>query len=119
MRAFNPNMTDYYSYTGQHVHEIIGSTEFSGEHTEQHSHRFAAMSGDAIETRGSHFHNICFHTDSFGTHYHEYGGPSTLAIPTGNGRHVHFANGLTNSADGHTHEFQFVSMINNPTEPNL
>ena len=119
MCIFNPNTTDYYFYTGQHVHEIIGSTESSCEHRASHNHRFATMSGDAIEADGNHFHNICFRTDSYGAHYHEYRGPSTLAIPTGNGRHVHFANGSTNSADGHTHEFQFVSMINNPTESNL
>ena len=119
MCTFNPNMTDYYSYTGQHVHEIVGSTDFSEESHDHHNHRFATMSGNAIEAKGSHFHNICFHTDSYGTHYHEYCGSSTLAIPTGNGRHVHFANGYTNSADGHLHEFQVVSMINHPTDPVL
>lgn len=119
MSNFNPNTADYYSYIGQHVHEIVGSTEFSDEYNDLHNHRFATMSGDAIEADGNHFHNICFRTDSYGAHYHEYCGPSTLAIPTGDGRHVHFANGTVNSADGHTHEFRVASMINNPTEPVL
>lgn len=116
MCNFNPNKTDYYSYTGQHVHEIIGSTAFISECEDCHNHRFAAISGEAVEAEGSHFHNIIFRTDTHENHVHEFFGPSTLAIPTGDGRHVHFANGYTDPSKGHAHNFRVVSMINNPTD---
>ena len=116
MYNFNPNTTDYYSYTRQHVHEIIGSTAFVTGYENCHNHRLAAMSDEAVEAEGSHFHNVIFRTDTHGDHTHEFRGPSTLAIPTGDGRHVHFLNGHTNPSQGHAHEFRVVSMINNPTD---
>ncbi len=116
MCNFNPNTTDYYSCTGQHVHEVIGSTGFIEECENCHNHRFAAMSGDAVEAEGSHFHNVIFRTDTHTNHLHEFCGPTTLAIPTGDGRHVHFINGCTDTSDGHAHEFRVVSLINDPTE---
>jgi len=116
MCNYNPNITNYYSCSGQHVHELIGSTVFSGTCSGCHNHRFAVMSGEAVEAEGSHFHNVSFRTDTHDDHYHEFCGASTLAIPTGDGRHVHFVNGCTGSDDGHAHEFRAVSMINNPTD---
>lgn len=116
MCNYNPNTTDYYSYIGQHVHEIVGSTAFSSECEVCHNHRFAAMTDVAVEAEGSHFHNVIFRTDTHDEHIHEFCGPSTLAIPTGDGRHVHFLNGHTKPSKGHAHEFRVVSMINNPTD---
>lgn len=116
MCNFNPETTDYYSCNGQHVHEILGSTVFAEDCEDCHNHRFASMSGEAIPAQGNHFHNVTFRTDTYEDHYHEFTGPSTLAIPTGDGRHIHFANGCTTSADGHVHEFRVASLINNPAE---
>lgn len=116
MCNFNTNTTDYYSCNGQHVHEIIGSTVFEESCEECHNHRFATMSGEAIPAEGSHFHNVKFHTDTHDNHFHEFCGPTTLAIPTGDGRHIHFIKDCTDEANGHTHEFRVASLINNPTE---
>lgn len=116
MCDFNTNTTDYYSYNGPHVHELTGSTVFAETCEGCHNHRFAAMSGEAIPTKNSHFHNITFRTDTHDDHQHEFRGQSSLAIPTGDGRHVHFANGCTRPADGHSHEFRLVTLINNPTD---
>lgn len=116
MCNYNPNTTDYCTYTDRHVHEFLGSTVFAGACNGCHNHRFAVMSGEPVETNGNHYHNLSFFTDTHDNHSHEYCGSTSLAIPTGEGRHVHFANGCTNSSDGHAHEFQVVSMINNPTD---
>ena len=35
-------------------------------------------------------------------------------IPVGNGRHVHFVEGYTTFNDGHEHEFQFATLIDDP-----
>ena len=116
MKNYNPDTTNYYSCNSQHVHELLGSTVFSGACNECHNHRFVTMSGEAIEADGSHYHNVRFRTDTHDDHFHEFCGASSLAIPTGDGRHVHFANGTTSASDGHVHRFRVTSLINNPTE---
>ena len=113
MGSFNPNTSDYYLDNGQHVHEIIGSTVFAEIHGNDHNHRFATVSDAAIAAEGSHFHNVIFRTDTHDGHYHEFLGPSSLAIPIGDGHHLHFINGCTKSADGHAHEFRNASLLNN------
>ena len=116
MCDFNTNTTDFFTFNGSHTHEIIGSTVNTETCEGCHNHRYATMSGDAIPCRGSHFHRVEFRTDSHDNHFHEFCGNSSLAIPTGDGRHVHFANGCTTSANGHSHEFRFATLINNPSE---
>ena len=49
-------------------------------------------------------------------HNHRFATVSGEAIPVGDGRHVHFANSCTTSADGHTHEFRVATLIDNPIE---
>lgn len=117
MCNFNTETTDYYSCNGQHVHEVIGSTIQAEECEDCHNHRFATVSGEAIEAQGSHYHNITFRTDSHNRHIHEFCGPSSLAIPIGDGRHVHFVKACTTSAeDGHAHEFRVATLINDAVE---
>ena len=116
MSEYNPNTTNYYSYNGQHVHELIGSTVFSDTCSDTHNHRFAAMSGPVVCADGNHFHNVSFSTDTHDIHGHTFCGPSSLALPTGDGRHVHYVDGCTTNDDGHVHLFRVVTMINNPTE---
>lgn len=36
------------------------------------------------------------------------------AIPIGNGKHIHFAKGRTTLNDGHVHNFEFSTLIQNP-----
>lgn len=116
MCNYDTNLTDYYSCQGQHVHEFEGSTVFSGMPDNCHNHRFAAISGEAIPADGSHYHNLSFRTDTYGTHFHEFYGSSSLAIPIGDGRHVHFAKSCTTESDGHTHEFRISTLINDPSQ---
>ena len=113
---YNPNTTDYYSYNGQHVHELLGSTIPSENYLHPHNHRFAVVSGEAVLADGSHYHNVSFRTDSHGSHSHTFSGPSSLALPTGDGRHVHYIDGGTSMEDGHAHRFRVVTMINNPAD---
>lgn len=114
MCKYDTNTTEYYSCYGQHVHEYAGSTVFSESSDHCHNHRFAAVSGEAIPADGSHYHNLDFRTDTCHTHFHEFHGPSSLAIPIGDGRHIHFAKSSTTKSDGHTHEFRTALFINDP-----
>jgi len=52
-------------------------------------------------------------TDFF-DHLHEAGDTTGLQIPVGNDKHIHFACGTTTFDDGHDHEFQFATLIENP-----
>ena len=113
---YNPNTTDYCSYNGQHVHELLGSTIPSENITASHNHCFAAVSGEAVLADGSHYHNVSIRTESHGCHSHMFSGPSSLALPAGDGHHVHYVDGCTTTEDGHVHRFRAVTMINNPTD---
>lgn len=106
----------------KHVHEITGITRIQEERRcdegECHNHRFATVSGEAIQIPGKrdHFHEITFRTDTADGHYHEFCGKSSGAIDVGNGKHVHFVNDFTTKEDGHKHEFQVATLIDSPTE---
>ena len=89
-----------------HVHEILGSTLIAERCNDAHNHRFATVSGKAIECEGSHVHEVCFTTDSYEGHKHEFKGRTCKAIPVGDGRHVHFLKDETENADNHHHDFR-------------
>ncbi|KEI98886.1 hypothetical protein N496_04630 [Clostridium botulinum A2B3 87] len=93
-----------------HVHEFLGSTRLAEIQTDPHDHRFAGVSGEAIRRGNSHIHNINTNTD-FSDHFHIINVTTSPAIPVGNGRHVHFASGVTTFNDGHRHEFIFATLI--------
>ena len=95
-----------------HVHEIQGSTMISG--CNPHNHRFATISGGAIKTCEGHVHEVKFKTD-FAGHYHRFKGVTSNAIPLPNGKHTHFIKSCTSIEDSHKHEFEFSTMIENPT----
>lgn len=99
----------------EHVHEIVGSVMFA-DRNDPHNHRFATVSGEAIECGDSHVHEIKFRTDFYDGHYHEFCGRSSKAIYVGDGKHVHYANAYTECEDGHRHEFQVATLINSPIE---
>ena len=98
----------------QHVHEILGSTLLGNCCREPHNHRFATISGEAIKSGTSHYHNVKFRTDSYEGHYHEFEGKTGPAISVGDGRHIHFLKDNTKFADGHNHEFRVATLIENP-----
>lgn len=99
----------------RHVHEIIGITETNVGCCEGHNHRIATVSGEAIEDRGSHVHEVTFRTDFADGHFHEFSGTSEPATYVGEGKHVHYVNAETDCADGHSHRFQLASLIEEPT----
>lgn len=97
----------------RHVHELQGSVMVA-EEDDPHNHRFCTVTGEAIPYGADdHVHDVCFCTDFYNDHYHEFKGKTGCAIPVGN-RHVHYIDSITTVDDGHRHEFEAATMINNP-----
>ncbi len=79
----------------RHVHEVQGSVEIAEPREEPHNHRFATVSGEAIQINGgNHVHEVTFRTDFYENHFHEFSGKTCGAIPVGD-RHVHFMESVT------------------------
>lgn len=97
-----------------HVHEFLGSTKLAEKGDDRHNHRFAGVSSQVIPQGTSHVHAILTNTDFFKNHHHELGATTGLALPVGNGKHIHFVTGTTTLDDGHVHEFQFATLIEDP-----
>ncbi|ODA40226.1 YmaF family protein [Desulfosporosinus sp. BG] len=97
-----------------HVHEFEGSTKLAEEGEDRHNHRFAGVTSQKIPHAGGHRHAILTNTDFFQNHHHEIGVITGPPIPVGNGKHVHFVEGNSTMDDGHFHEFQFATLIDNP-----
>lgn len=99
-----------------HTHEYEGSVKIAEPKEDPHNHRFACVTGEAILTSDgrSHFHKLNNRTDFYEDHFHKMCDVTGPAIPVGNDRHVHFVDGDTTINDGHQHEFQFATLIDNP-----
>lgn len=97
-----------------HVHEFQGSTKLAKLGADRHNHRFAGVSGSVIPYGNSHVHGVFVNTDFFEEHLHEIATISGPAIEVGGGKHIHFAKNITTVDDGHFHEFQFASLIEDP-----
>lgn len=103
--------------TQTHVHEIQGSVKLAEQGDDRHNHRFATVSSQKIPiTSGGHKHAFMVNTDFF-DHHHEVAGETGPAIRVDNGKHVHFAKGQSTFDDGHSHEFQFATLIDSPLLP--
>jgi hypothetical protein len=101
----------------KHVHELQGSVKFA-EEDDPHNHRFCTVTEEACPVEGGeHIHEVCFRTDYFDGHFHEFRGKTGVAIPVGN-RHVHCIESVTTVNDGHRHEFEAATLIENPIEKN-
>lgn len=98
----------------RHVHEVLGSVMIAEPQEDPHNHRFATVSGEAIQMGNSHVHEVEFRTDFYEDHFHTFRGNSGIAIEVGDGRHVHFVHSQTTIIDGHRHEFRVATLINNP-----
>lgn len=97
----------------RHVHEIQGSVKLAGEGP--HDHRFCTVSEEAIPYgTNDHVHEVCFRTDTFDDHYHEFKGKTGCAIQIGD-RHVHYLESVTSVDDGHRHRFECATLIENPS----
>ena len=99
-----------------HVHEFAGSTRVVDyDNGEEHNHRFAGVTGDAIQCRGSHVHKMVTRTDNYNGHYHVIDVVTGPAIPVGNGlRHIHYVFACTTDREGHNHSFRIGTLIENP-----
>lgn len=105
----------------RHVHEFLGSTRVvdEGEY-DAHNHRFAGVTGDAIECTDSsggvsHNHRIVTRTDNYNDHYHVIDVMTGPAVPVGNGlRHIHYVFACTRDNAGHKHSFRVATLIENP-----
>ncbi|NMB01931.1 MAG: hypothetical protein GX971_10545 [Firmicutes bacterium] len=111
------NNSNYYSTeqfvsTQTHVHEVQGSTMLFD--AIPHNHRFAGMTSEVIPVGDNHIHSFQMNTDFTLLHLHEVGGFTGLAIPVGNGRHIHAASGTSTLNRGHVHEFIFATLIDDP-----
>ncbi|MDF2511103.1 MAG: hypothetical protein K0S04_969 [Herbinix sp.] len=109
----NNNNNNNHRCEQRHVHEIQGSVMIAEAEEEPHNHRFATVSGEAIGNGLDHFHEVKFRTDFFEDHFHEFCGRTSGAIIVGD-RHVHFLESTTTENDGHTHNFRFATLIDNP-----
>lgn len=98
-----------------HVHEFTASTKLAEAGADRHNHRFAGVTGEVIPVGNSHVHEIRLVNTDFLNHHHEVRRIRTgLAIPVGNGKHVHFVRGSTTLIDGHVHRFNFATLIQQP-----
>lgn len=98
----------------RHVHELLGSVKIAEEEENPHNHRFSTVTEEAIPFGSNdHIHEVCFRTDFFEDHFHEFKGKTGGAIPVGN-RHVHFIDSVTTVNDGHRHAFEAATLINDP-----
>lgn len=97
----------------RHVHEILGSVQIAEQHKDPHNHRFATVSGEAIQVGMDHYHEVTFRTDFYEDHFHEFCGKTSGAILVGD-RHVHFLSSATTENECHKHVFKFTTLINDP-----
>lgn len=98
-----------------HKHEVQGSVRIAEQGCDAHNHRFATVSGRAIQMGQSHVHEVEFDTDTYEGHWHEFCGRTTTAYPVGDG-HVHYLESVTAPRDGHCHTFKVITHIEDPIE---
>lgn len=107
--------TENFRPSQRHTHEYEGSVKIAEKPNDPHNHRFAGVTGQAIPIHnGRHFHKLEDNTDFYVDHFHIVADKTGPSIPVGNGRHVHFVEGQTTVNDGHQHDFQFATLIDNP-----
>ncbi|AIY78600.1 hypothetical protein FDC58_17520 [Clostridium botulinum] len=100
-----------------HNHEFESSTSYAkDDECVEHNHRISGVTGPAIKHGKSHVHKIEVFTDTFGDHFHEICDTTGPAIYLSNGKHIHLVKGETTIADGHYHDYYFVTLIQDPTE---
>lgn len=99
-----------------HLHEVQGSVQSTGNDCNAHSHRFATVSCEPIETaNGDHVHQVTFRTDTYNGHYHEFSGRTSGEYEVCEG-HVHYLEGVTSEQACHRHCFRCITHIEDPTE---
>lgn len=104
-----------YRSSNSHNHELLGSVQLPTNNVEAHNHRFAVVTDEAIPICGGddHVHEVCFTTDTYEGHDHEFRGRTGSAIWIGD-RHVHCIDDTVEPERGHVHCFRAVTLINDP-----
>jgi hypothetical protein len=110
---------NYYDYrnnpmsdnSAEHTHEFLGSTYIAETGREAHNHRFSGVSSKSISVPGGHVHEIISNTSFDDMHIHQLRIQTGVQIPAGDGKHIHFAKGMTTNEEGHTHHFKFTTLI--------
>jgi hypothetical protein len=110
----NNDTLKMYQNTQNHVHEIQGSVDIAEPEEDPHSHRFSAISGEAVPDGADHYHEIVFATDFHNEHYHKFYGRTSGSIPVGGNKHVHYLEAETTVNDQHSHNLRFATLIDDP-----
>ncbi|AGX42724.1 YmaF family protein [Clostridium saccharobutylicum] len=112
----NNQYAENYYRIKNHNHEFESSTDYEeDDEGVEHNHRIAGVSGPPIKCGKSHIHKIHVLTDTFDDHFHEICDTTGPAIYIGDGKHIHLIKGTTEEADGHTHDYFFTTLIQDPT----
>lgn len=120
-KILEPNISNKGSIQ-MHVHEFYGSTALGapqGRAELLHNHRFAGISGPAIQTAKGHIHELMAGTDFYFNHYHFIKMYTGLPIPVydDDGKqigHIHSFLGITTVNFMHDHKFKGTTLIEDP-----
>ncbi|WP_026888965.1 YmaF family protein [Clostridium beijerinckii] len=120
------NYNNYGSYNNQnqnqankketHNHEFQSSVDYvKDDEGMEHSHRMAGVTGPSIRYGQSHVHKVMSFIDTSTDHYHEINDTTGPALYLNGKKHVHLLSGKTSYDDGHTHNYYFTTLIEDPT----
>lgn len=99
-----------------HNHEFQSSTDYEKDNEGmEHSHRIAGVTGPSIRYGQSHVHRTNVLIDTSTDHYHEISDTTGPALYLNGRKHVHLLRGTTTYDDGHTHNYYFTTLIEDPT----
>lgn len=124
------NYNNYDSYNNQnnqnqdqankretHNHEFQSSANYEKDNEGmEHSHRIAGVTGPSIRYGQSHVHKVNVFIDTSSHHYHEISDTTSPALYVNGRKHVHLLRGTTTYDDGHTHNYYFTTLVEDPTE---
>jgi len=118
-KSYSEDDNDYeekYYKIEKHNHEFESSTDYARDDEGKiHNHRIAGVSGPPIKYYKSHIHKVYVYTDTFGDHFHKICDTTGPAIYLPGGKHIHLLKGTTSEEDGHTHDYYFTTLIEDPT----
>lgn len=99
-----------------HNHEFQSNVDYEKDNEGmEHSHRIAGVTGPSIRYGQSHVHKVAAFIDTSTDHYHEISDTTGPALYLNGRKHVHLLKGTTSYDDGHTHNYYFTTLIEDPT----
>lgn len=119
------NYGDYYNQNDQnqkqayerksHNHEFQSMTDYEKDNEGmEHTHHIAGVTGPSIRYEQSHIHRVRVYVDTSGDHYHEISDTTGPALYLNDKKHVHLIRGTTSYDDGHTHDYYFITLVEDP-----